>query len=126
MREHTSTLPRKARGDELVAEAPALVDSAFVVQALRDRKAEGGRQLAPGDRNAIDAHIATHSVVMDTAKRILWVSTGPHLAGRFVAFDLTRRLAPGYQPEPNADLPQIAADPSLLGPNDALFDKRAQ
>lgn len=126
VREHTSTLPRKARADELVALAPAVVDATSVVHALRDRKAEGGRQLAPGDRNAIDAHIATHSVVMDTAKKILWVSTGPHLAGRFVAFDLTRRLAPGYLPEPNADLPQIPADPSLLGPNDALFDKRAQ
>ncbi|HET9930595.1 MAG TPA: C45 family peptidase [Polyangiaceae bacterium] len=126
VREHTSTVPRKARADELVALAPPVVDSAFVVGALRDRKAYGGRPLAPGDRNAIDAHIATHAVVMDTAKRVLWVSTGPHLAGRFVAFDLTRRLGEGYLPEPNADLPQIPADPSLLAPNDALFDKRAQ
>ena len=117
VREHTSTLPRKARADEIVATAPAVVDVRFVVQALRDRKAKGGAPLRPGDRNAIDAHIATHAVVMDTAQRILWVSAGPHLAGRFVAFDITPRLSRDYRPEPNAALPEIPGDPTLVGPS---------
>ncbi|MFZ5889912.1 MAG: C45 family autoproteolytic acyltransferase/hydrolase [Myxococcota bacterium] len=117
VRERTSTLPRRARADELVTSAPRPIGAEGVVRALRDRKAAGGGSLAAGDRNAIDAHIATHAVVMDTARRLLWVSTGPHLAGRFVAFDLKRRLAADYQPEPNAELPEIAADPSLVGPS---------
>ncbi|MGC4094259.1 MAG: C45 family autoproteolytic acyltransferase/hydrolase [Polyangiaceae bacterium] len=117
VREHTSTLARRARADELVAAAPLPTTAADVVRALRDRRARGGAELSPGDRNAIDAHIATHSVVLDTARKRLWVSTGPHLAGRFVAFDLKPRLALTEPPEADPELPEIAADPSLVGPS---------
>jgi len=117
VKQHTSTLPRRARADELVALAAPTVGVADVVRALRDRKGRGGVELSAGDRNAIDAHIATHAVVLDTAKKVMWVSTGPHLSGRFLAFDLAERLATDYQPEANARLPEIAADPSLVGPS---------
>ncbi|HEX4338676.1 MAG TPA: C45 family peptidase [Polyangiaceae bacterium] len=114
VREVSSTLPRRERGDELVKELshPATVEDA--VRLLRDREGPGGAHLALGDRRAIDALIATHSVVMETATRRLWVSEAPHSLGRFVAFDLTTLLAPGAEPTdaPEAH-PVVAADPLL-------------
>ena len=65
---------------------------------LRDRKGVGGSPLPLGNRRAIDALIATHGVVMDATARVLWVSEGPHLVGRFVRFDLARLLDPSFTP----------------------------
>ncbi len=117
VRAKTSTLPRRGRGDELLARlpqpltAPEAVLSA--VALLRDHQGEGGKQLALGDRSAINALIATHGVVMDTKRRVLWVSESPHLLGRFVAFDLNRTFAPDYDPEHAAELQSIPEDPLL-------------
>jgi hypothetical protein len=108
MRE-TTTLARRARADELVQRAAEPVDAAEALAILRDHKATGDVPLPPGDRRAIDAFIATHGVIMDTARRVLWVSESPHLRGRFVAFDLERMLGPGYVPE-EAQLPSLPAD----------------
>jgi hypothetical protein len=107
----TSSLPRKRRADELVHAVERPVNAETAVRLLRDRRAAGGGPLALGDRDAIDALIATHGVVFETEPRRLWVSTGPHLLGAFVGFDLARSLAAGAVPEPNAALPTIAADP---------------
>jgi hypothetical protein len=35
---------------------------------------------------------------METTRRALWVSEGPHLVGRFIKFDLRTLLDPGYDP----------------------------
>ena len=103
VRAKTSTLPRRTRGDELLSRLPAHLSVAEAVTdsvaLLRDRKGPGDAPLALGDRSAINALIATHGVVMDTKRRILWVSESPHLLGRFVAFDLGVVLAPDYDPE---------------------------
>jgi hypothetical protein len=113
VREISSTLARQARGDELLAELghPATAEDA--VRLLRDRRGRGGTALAPGDRRAIDALIATHGVVMETAARVLWVSEAPHLLGRFVAFDLARLFAPNASPAAGEAHRTIAADPML-------------
>lgn len=92
VRDHTSTLARRARGDELSRAQTAPADAAAAVGLLRDRRAAGGGELPIGDRRAIDALIATHGVVFDATARKLWVSEGPHLLGRFLAFDLRERL----------------------------------
>ncbi len=117
VRAKTSTLPRRERGDELLASLPAQLSApeavVDAVALLRDREGEGGKQLALGDRSAINALIATHGVVMDTKRRVLWVSESPHLLGRFVAFDLNRAFAPDYDPEHPAQLQSIAEDPLL-------------
>lgn len=52
-----------------------------VLKMLRDKKY--------GNRNDIDALIATHSVVYNSAKNIIYVSTGPSLVSNFIGFDLT-------------------------------------
>jgi len=117
VRAKTSTLPRRSRGDELLARLPAKLSPGDAVTdaiaLLRDRKGLGDRELSLGDRSAINALIATHGVVMDTKQRVLWVSESPHLLGRFVAFDLTRLLAADYDPALSTELPASAEDPLL-------------
>ena len=120
VRERTSTLSRRDRGDELVQGVTG-VNVERAVSFLRDREGARGEKLPLGDRRAIDALIATHGVVMQTEERALWVSEAPHLLGRFVRFDLTRMLAPDYDPREPTDLPTLPADPLL---DDAEFRAR--
>ena len=128
VRAKTSTVPRRARGDELLTRVPAQLSPRQAVTAaiaiLRDREGVGDAPLPLGDRAAINALIATHGVVMDTKQRILWVSESPHMLGRFVAFDLKRALAADYDPEASPEPDSIAEDPLLTHGNYARF--RAQ
>lgn len=106
VREESSTLPRRARLDELLQALPPQVTATDLVRILRDRKAAGGLELPAGDRRAIDADIATHGVVMDLSARTIWVSEGPHLRGRFVAFDASHLEQGGYHtPETESSIP---------------------
>jgi hypothetical protein len=123
VREQTSTLSRRARADELLAGLKTPVGVEAAVQLLRDRAGPEGHKLALGDRNAIDALIATHGVVMDTKKLQLWVSEGPHLLGRFVRFDL-HALENSGAAQP-AELELIPADPALRAP-DVLLHLKAE
>lgn len=110
----TSTLARRARLDEILANVAPGSSVKHAVEILRDKKGVGGTTLPLGHRSAIDALIATHSVVMDTTARELWVSEGPHATGRFVRFDLRRLLARDYRPGVPEAIVAIAADPILL------------
>ncbi|MBI2393541.1 MAG: hypothetical protein HYV09_28435 [Deltaproteobacteria bacterium] len=119
VRAKTSTLPRRARGDAILAGLPKPPGVVSMVGALRDRSGPDGAPLPLGDRRAIDAIIATHGVVMDTTTRAMWVSEWPHLLGRFVRFDLRWLLADGFDPknDPSAEggkgFAAIPADPML-------------
>jgi isopenicillin-N N-acyltransferase like protein len=116
VRSNTSTLPRRARGDRLVADLPAdaAVTPLTAARLLRDREAPDGSPLPLGDRRAINALIATHGVIMQTGSRTLWVSESPHLLGQFRAFELPRLLAPEYDAEGDEPrLESIPADPLL-------------
>ncbi len=89
IRAQTTTLDRRARADELLAALPAhSATPASVVGMMRDHGCSGGRTCELGDRRSLDALIATHGVVADTTARVMWVSAGPHLSGKFVRFDL--------------------------------------
>lgn len=100
VREITSTLPRRKRGDELTAEqGPTPLTPEIAADWLRDRKLAGGQSLERGDRRAIDAGIATHAIIADSGAHRLWVSEGPNLDGDFVAFDLEQLLASDYVPD---------------------------
>ncbi len=102
VRELTSTLPRRKRGDELTrAQHEAPLTAQVAADWLRDRRLAGGTKLERGDRRAIDAGIATHAIIADSSARRLWVSEGPNLDGAFVAFDLAQLLADGYVPSPD-------------------------
>jgi isopenicillin-N N-acyltransferase like protein len=112
IRAHTSTLPRRARLDELLEGSGPLTPEA-IVDILRDKKGKGGDDLPLGNRGAIDAVIATHGVVMDSTDRVLWVSEGPHLMGRFVRFDLQKLLDPNFEPSASDPVDAISEDPAL-------------
>ena len=109
----TSTRPRRLRLDELLSNLSPGADVEAIVGVLRDHRAVGGDELALGNRRSIDALIATHSVVMDATARVMWVSEGPHLAGRYLRFDVGRLLDPGFQPSAADPVVALPADPIL-------------
>jgi hypothetical protein len=114
VRDHTTTLARRARLDELLGNVvPASADVASAVSMLRDHTCAGGVTCELGDRRSIDALIATHGVVADVTDRVLWVSKGPHLSGQFVRFDLKDVFAAGHDPRKESEAQTIAADPIL-------------
>lgn len=111
VRASTSTLPRRARLDELLANLPAGASVERAVATLRDKSGTGDKALPLGDRRTLDALIATHGVVMDATARKIWVSEGPHLAGRFIAFDLKKLFDAGFVPNSADPIEAIDADP---------------
>jgi tetratricopeptide (TPR) repeat protein len=96
---------RYRRLDELVKAARGKLDPRKVLEILRDKRGPGGEALGLGNRNALDAIIATHSVIVDASSLILWVGEGPHLLGKYRAFDLRRELLGEDRLQP-ADLPE--------------------
>jgi hypothetical protein len=110
VRATTTTLDRRARLDELLATVgPGEADAARALAMLRDHTCAKGAACALGDRRTIDALIATHGVVADATARVLWVSAGPHLSGKFVRYDVGAMLDAHYDlaqaPEPEASAP---------------------
>ena len=96
---HTTTLARRAHLDEMLAQVkPREADVSRAVAMLRDHDCAGGASCPLGDRRSIDALIATHGIVADTTDRVLWVSSGPHLSGAFVRFDLKTIFAVDHDP----------------------------
>jgi hypothetical protein len=116
VRAKTSTLPRRARGDRLLADLPqnAPLSPDVAARLLRDRSAADGSDLPLGDRRAINALIATHGVIMETGSRKLWVSEAPHLLGHFRAFDLKKLLAPDYDPDHDETPEEALPEDELL------------
>ena len=114
VRQTTTTLPRRARLDEMLANVkPHEADVPRAVAMLRDHVCAGGVSCELGDRRAIDALIATHGIVADTTAKVLWVSAGPHLSGRFVRFDLATELALTHDPAADPPPESIDEDPIL-------------
>lgn len=113
IRDHTTTLARDARIRELVARARGRIDPPTAVAMLRDRAAVGDAVLPLGNRNALDAMVATHSVVADLTARVLWVSEGPHTLGRYVRIDLGARLRDGERAVAREATGDLAEDPAL-------------
>ncbi len=90
LRDYSTTLARGMRMAELVDAEPLSIPRALDI--LRDKKGPGGLDIAPGNRNAIDAVIATHSVIFDATDRVFWVSTAPNTQGSYRAIDLLGEL----------------------------------
>jgi hypothetical protein len=110
----TSSVARRARLDELLANVrphEGTVPGALAM--LRDHTCAAGAACDLGDRRSIDAFIATHGVIADTTARVLWVSEGPHLSGRFVRFDLREVFAVGYDPGVESEPAVLPSDPVL-------------
>lgn len=115
IRDETSTLYRMQRGQQILARLRRPIAAFDLVSMLRERRGINDIELPLADHRAIGALIAAHGVVFDTTARKMWVSTPPHLLGRFVEFDLTKLLA--KSPDPAATVPHnsfLAADPLYL------------
>lgn len=110
LRTYLTSGARFTRLQELLEQHRGQLDPRRALDILRDKKGAGGEDLGLGNRNAIDALIATHSVVVDATDLILWVGSGPHALGRYVPFDLRKELLGDDRPPP-LDFPE---DP-LLG-----------
>ena len=110
----TSTRSRRLRLDEILENLPKGTTVQDAVGVLRDRKGFGGAPFKLGNRRSIDALIATHGVVMDATARVMWVSEGPHLAGRFLRFDIGRLLGGDF--DPRAD----RGDPAAIDADEIL------
>ncbi len=110
VKRETSTLARRTRLDELLGRLGPAATVEDAIAILRDKRGVGDQYLPVGDRRAIDSLIATHGVVMDVTARVIWVSEGPHLAGRFVRFDVGRLLAAGYDPRSERDVIASSVD----------------
>jgi isopenicillin-N N-acyltransferase-like protein len=114
VRATTTTLARRARVDELLAGvAPQTATPRRALEILRDHTCSGDGSCALGDRRAIDALIATHGIVADATDRVLWVSAGPHLLGRFVRLDLRVLLAPDLTSSQVPEPETMPEDPIL-------------
>jgi hypothetical protein len=123
VRATTTTLARFARLEEQLSRAAApdprtergRVAAQTAVSILRDRRGPGDAPLPLGDRRALDALIATHSVVADATAGVLYVSEGPHTLGRYVRFDLAELLR-GAPPARAPVAESLPADPLLGDP----------
>jgi len=115
----TSTTKRRSRLDEIISNMAGTANVERAVAILRDKRGTGDVELPLGHRSAVDALIATHSVVMDATARVLWVSEGPHAAGRYVRFDLRELLDPNYEPKGPASVEAVPADDIL---DDGRYD----
>ena len=91
----TTTAQRRERLGRIVAglEPEWRLGPAELLSIVRDRRAADGTTLPLGHRHAIDALIATHSVIFDATARRIWVSEGPHTLGPYHGYDVARLLA---------------------------------
>lgn len=97
-REELTSVQRMQRGETLLKsysnnENEAALAENFVLSVLRDKGEAQGVPLTLGNRQAIDALIATHSVIYNAADAVLYVSQGPSVAGAFTGFDLRASFA---------------------------------
>ena len=93
-----TTVARLARMEELVDRHRGELDPDVAVEILRDRLGVGDRPLPMGHRTAINADIATHSVIFDATARRIRVSIAPNASGGYVDFDLDAGLAGRINP----------------------------
>jgi hypothetical protein len=112
----STSLYRRERLEELLARQGPL-DAKSAVRVLRDRRGKGDRDLSPGNRNAVNALISSHSVIFDLTARRAWVAQEPHGLGRFVAYSLDLGIGadpadPRFQALASEGLPP---DPWLTG-----------
>jgi predicted choloylglycine hydrolase len=114
---------RAARGEKLVLalKSRKFTDSKKIergiLEILRDKgESPKGRSPSLGNRRAIDAQIATHSVIFNAAENLLFVSQGPGVSGPFQGFDLSASFKTGT-PVP---VRKLARDPLV---SDEVFQE---
>lgn len=90
--ERATTLYRYERLKELTEREQGKLTPERVQAILRDRKGRGDKDIGIGNRNAIDAGICSHSVIMNLTRGELWVSASPHTYGHYVYINVARAI----------------------------------
>lgn len=93
--ERATTTYRWERLSELTDQHFGKIDNSVAQQILRDRKGRGGKNIGLGNRNAIDAGICSHSVIMNISTGEMWVSAAPHTYGEYVYIPVRQALRAG-------------------------------
>ena len=119
----STSLSRRRRVEELVAPLSGRLDVPRAARVLRDRQGRGGKDIGPGNRNAVNALIASHSIVFDLTARRAWVAAAPHGLGPFVAYSLDLGIAAGPADPRFARLASstLPADPWLVSGGYAAY-----
>jgi isopenicillin-N N-acyltransferase-like protein len=121
----STSLAREARLVQILSTRTGPLDVPAAVAILRDTRSASGVALGPGNRNAIDAHIAAHSVVFDLGALRAWVAAAPHTQGAYVPVDLLAVLAARRGADLSTGVP-IPADPFLTsGGYDRYLEARS-
>ena len=110
LRRYTTSDARYRRLMELLERFGGRIDVRTAALILRNRTGLGDVPLGLGNRNALDALIATHGVVVDLTTMVLWVSRGPNLLGAFTPVSLRALLGMPLQ------LPAGGGKPAALDP----------
>lgn len=114
--EEGTTLQRYARARQLLDRLEGRVTPDALAALLRDKRGLDDKSIGLGNRNAIDALIACHAVVMDVTDGTLWVAAWPHAGGTFIGVDIMAMLDRG------AGLAEIDAEmPPLSGGQDSMM-----
>ena len=79
--DRSTTRERSARMTELLTALHGRIDLRAARDILRDRSGRGGARLPPDDRRAIDAGIATHAVIANVTRGLLYVAEPPAARG---------------------------------------------
>lgn len=112
LRRYTTSEARYNRLMQLLKRFGGRLDPRTAALILRNRTGLDDEPLSLGNRNAIDALIATHGVVLDLTEMVLYVSRGPHLLGAFSVVDLKPIFG---IPAQSKDPPQEISADSLFG-----------
>ncbi len=111
-REEMTSQSRQERGEYLLKKLPRLNESESVravLAILRDKSNVKEKKLHLGNRGAIDGLIATHSVIWNSKRNILYVSQGPSLSGPFLGVDLQA----SFQKKEIVKVKSLPADPEV-------------
>jgi isopenicillin-N N-acyltransferase like protein len=90
--ERATSLYRWQRLEELTDRHYGALGRDTALEILRDKRGMGDKELGLGNRNAIDAGICCHSVIMNVTTGEMWVSAAPHTYGRYVYVPVSRML----------------------------------
>jgi hypothetical protein len=81
-----------------------------MLKLLRDKgRDEHGKPLHLGNRMAIDGLIATHAVIYDSSRGILYVSQGPAVAGPLIGY----KLAESFKRQSPVQTGALPRDPDV-------------
>jgi hypothetical protein len=91
--QQATTLYRWQRLEELTEKVRGKINARECLLILRDKKGRGGKDMGYGNRNAIDAGICAHSVIMNVTRGEMWVCAGPNTYGEYVYVPAANMLA---------------------------------